>query len=75
MSLETVFLEVLSVPKAQLSDSLSLKDIPSWDSMAHMMLIIRLEESFQMQFSGDEIADLITVGDIRSGLRRHGITL
>lgn len=56
-------------------DSLALSDIPSWDSLAHMMLIIRLEETYQVQLTGDEIADIKSVGDARSALLAHGAVL
>lgn len=56
-------------------DSLALSDIPSWDSLAHMMLIVRLEETYQVQLTGDEIADIKSVGDARSALLAHGAVL
>ena len=41
-----------------------LKDFSNWDSMNHMILITRIETEFDIQFTGDEIADLKTVGCI-----------
>ncbi len=72
MSLERAFSEVLQLPAAAVVDELQLLDIPSWDSMAHMLLITRLEDDFKVQFSGDEIADMHSVGDARRMLRAHG---
>jgi acyl carrier protein len=72
MSLESVFSEVFSLPESAVHDGLVLRDIANWDSLAHMMLIARLEEKFRVQFNGDEIADMATVGDARSALRRYG---
>lgn len=73
MSLEKIFSEVFLLPELSVVDSLQLRDIPSWDSLAHMMLIVRVEETYQIQFSGDEIADTRSVGDLRAALRAHGI--
>lgn len=73
MSLEKIFSEVFLLPELSVVDSLQLRDIPSWDSLAHMMLIVRVEETFQIQFSGDEIADTRSVSDLRAALRAHGI--
>jgi acyl carrier protein len=75
MSLEIILAEVLVVPEAAIFESLALKDIPSWDSLTHMMLIVRLEEHYMIQFSGDEIADIQSVGDIRKMLRTHGVEI
>lgn len=75
MSLEKIFSEVFVLPESSVVDSLALSDIPTWDSLAHMMLIVRLEETYQIQFTGDEIADLQTVGNARTVLRAHGVEL
>jgi len=41
-----------------------LKDFSNWDSMNHMILITQIESEFNIQLTGDEIADLQTVGCI-----------
>jgi acyl carrier protein len=71
MSLERIFAEVFSIPEETVNDSLELRDIASWDSMSHMMLITRLEEAFAVEFTGDEIADFRSVKDIREALKRR----
>ncbi|HCI14185.1 MAG TPA: acyl carrier protein [Gallionellaceae bacterium] len=73
MSIEKIFTEVFSLPESGVADALMLKDIPTWDSLAHMMLIVRLEETYGVQFTGDEIADIQSVADVRSALQAHGI--
>jgi acyl carrier protein len=71
MKIETVVASVFSIPESDLSDSTELKSIPAWDSMTHMVLISRLEEQYSVQLTGDEIADMKTVGDARRFLRGH----
>ena len=75
MPIEKVFASVFCVPVETIQDSTELKNISSWDSMTHMLLISRLEEEFQVQLTGDEIADMKTVGDARGFLRGHGATV
>lgn len=75
MSIEKIFSEIFGIPELSVVDSLALSDIPTWDSLAHMMLIIRLEENYQVQFTGDEIADIKSVGNIRTLLQAHGAEL
>jgi len=72
MKIETIFSSVFSIPEATIEDATELKSISSWDSMTHMVLITRLEEEFQVQLTGDEIADMQTVGDARRALAGHG---
>jgi len=71
MSLERIFAEVFSIPEKMVNDLLDLRDISSWDSMSHMMLIARVEEAFSVEFTGDEIADFRTVRDVREALGRR----
>lgn len=75
MSLEKIFAEVFIIPEASITDSLTLNAIPSWDSLAHILLIVRLEESYQIELTGDEIADIKSVGDARAALLAHGAKL
>lgn len=75
MTLEKIFADVFAIPEDTISDTLSLREIGSWDSMSHMVLITRIEEAFLVQLTGDQIADMKTVGDARLALRAHGIDL
>lgn len=71
MSLERIFAEVFSIPEKVVNDSLALRDISSWDSMSHMVLIARVEGAFSVEFTGDEIADFRTVRDVREALSQR----
>jgi len=75
MTLEKIISEVFAFSEEVVVDSLLLHDIPTWDSLTHMMLIVRLEETFQVQLSGDDIADMKSVGDARIALLSHGAEL
>jgi acyl carrier protein len=72
MIIERIFAEVFAIPEKTVIDSLALRDISSWDSMTHMMLIARMEEQFSVELTGDEIADFRTVNDVREALNRRG---
>lgn len=73
MSLEKIVSEVFNIPEASVLDGLEFMDIASWDSLSHMMLIGRLEDDFEVQFSGDDIADMRSVLDARKALRGLGV--
>ena len=34
-------------------------DFESWDSLSHLMLIVKLEEKFQIKFKDDELVSLV----------------
>lgn len=75
MAFKKIFSETFNLPETTIVDALVLSEIPAWDSLAHMMLIVRLEETYGFQFSGDEIADLQSVGDVRQALKAHGVNI
>lgn len=72
MSIEKIFAEVFLLQESSIVDSLELREIPSWDSLSHMMLISRLEEVYKVQLTGEEIADMKSVSDARAALLSRG---
>jgi acyl carrier protein len=73
MTVEQIFSEVFSIPANTVQDSLDFRQIAAWDSMAHMTLIARIEEAYKIELTGDEIADLRSVRDVRAILRHRGV--
>ena len=71
--IEQILVETLGCEREAIRDDLALNEIPAWDSMSHMILITRIESEHEIQLTGDEIADLKTVGGIREVLRNHGV--
>lgn len=61
--LENVLIKVLKIKNKELTDKLSMYKLETWDSLKHMELISDLENSFQIEFSMEEI---ISMKDIKS---------
>lgn len=55
----------LQVPVEQISADLAFGDLPQWDSMGHMEVMMRLEEFFGVEINADTIAALTSVSAIR----------
>jgi citrate synthase len=53
--------EVLHVPIEQVRDGLSFGDIPEWDSLGHMDLLMTLEERYGIPLDEELIARLISI--------------
>ncbi len=66
--------ELFRVDQAQLSDRITMNDLDGWDSLTHMELITSLESTFSIELSGDEIADMQSIGAIRKTLQNHGLS-
>lgn len=60
------------MPTSTLTEDSSSKDIPTWDSLASMRLMVALEESFGITFVAEEIAMLTSVQATREILRDKG---
>jgi len=54
--------QVLDVPESEITDDSSSDTIESWDSLKHMNLILGLEQEFNIQFSDEQIVELLSVG-------------
>ena len=51
-------------------DSMTMHDIPGWDSMNFLLLIADLEKEFGFTFSMDQVLSFNSLGDIRSILEK-----
>ena len=65
MKLNDVLKESFNVDDSEMDDDIKLSNYGEWDSMTHMFFITKLEEIYNIELTGDEIADMLTVGDIK----------
>lgn len=57
----------------ELPDSAGMADVQGWDSLTHMDLIAQIEETYSLELTGDEIAEMQSIGSIREILARRGV--
>ena len=74
MKLSELLKEAFNASESDLNDEVRLMSFEEWDSMTHMLFITRLEEAYEINLDGDEIASMETVGDIRKVLTSKGKT-
>jgi acyl carrier protein len=70
-SLVDVLSITLRVPVDRISDDFSPADCPNWDSVRHLMLMLAIEDKFEISFSEREIAELRRFATIRDAVRTH----
>ncbi len=63
-AISSILEEVLRIEQSEISRELTAKDVNGWDSLAHVILISRLEQEFAISFTLAEIADLDMLGDL-----------
>ena len=72
MKLNALLKEAFGAPDSNLDNSVRLMSFDEWDSMTHMLFITRLEEIYEINLTGDEIASMETIGDIKKVLESKG---
>jgi acyl carrier protein len=70
--LEQVFQEVFNNEALVLRDQMTAKDIPAWDSLAHINLMFSIEQAFDVRFRGNELAEFKNIGELKAFLRSKG---
>jgi len=61
---QAVLIEALKVKPELVTPELSFGDIPQWDSMGHMEVMMLLEENFGVEINPDTIANLVSIPEI-----------
>ena len=70
-----ILTKVLLLEESEISDELSRDDVEEWDSLAHLMLINELEETFQITINDDDILAIRTIGDLKKVLKKLGVNI
>lgn len=65
----------MDVPESEINDQSSPENIESWDSFHGLVLVDELENTFNVKFTIEEIADVQNVGDIKRHIKNHNIDL
>jgi acyl carrier protein len=53
--------DVFQVPQSRLDPSSSPDTIETWDSLHHLSFVVALEQEFNVQFSPEEIEQLLSI--------------
>jgi acyl carrier protein len=70
--IQTLLVESLRVPADQVTSELAFGDLPQWDSMGHMEVMMALEAQFGVEINADTIAALISIPTIVAYIQENG---
>ena len=70
-----IFMDVLGADETVLNENFTFKDVPQWDSVAHLSLISELEEAFDVMFEPDDILHYGSYENGKKILEKHGILI
>ncbi|MFM8319510.1 MAG: acyl carrier protein [Chloroflexota bacterium] len=69
---QALLAEAIQAPPELITPDLAFGDLPQWDSLGHMEVMLRLEDQFGITVDADTIAQLISVPEICQYLEDHG---
>ena len=69
---QSLFAEAMQVPPDLITPDLAFGDLPQWDSLGHMEVMLRLEERFGIAVDTDTIAELVSIPQICAYLEANG---
>ena len=59
-----IFRSVFNDPRLELTSRSTVDDVPGWDSMTHVSLIVETECRFGIRFQAAEIESLHSIGEL-----------
>jgi acyl carrier protein len=72
MELNKIIKESFNEDITTMNDDIRLMSFGEWDSLTHMFFITKLEETYGIELTGDEIAEMQTLGEIKKIIRSKG---
>jgi acyl carrier protein len=73
--LRKLLAEVLRIPEELVTDATTLLNTETWDSFAHLELIVAIESEFGLSLSADDIATMTSFPAIRTALISRGVAV
>lgn len=62
--LTTVFRETFDLKDLMIEEATTATDVPGWDSLAHINLVLAVEKAFAIKLSVREVRLMKNVGDL-----------
>lgn len=59
-----ILADTFRIRQDEITEELTMADVDTWDSLTHMELVANLESGLGIEFDGDEIAEMTSIGAI-----------
>jgi acyl carrier protein len=63
--------DILGLDGLRLEPSMTAADVPGWDSLAHVQIVVAVENDFNIRLRTGEIAAIQTVGELVARVASH----
>lgn len=68
--LQSIFSNVLNIPLENVSENSSMENTKEWDSLAHLNLLLTIEEEFNIKFPMEKIQEVNNFTKIKEELEK-----
>ncbi len=65
-TMNLIFKDVFSLRDFVLNNAMTARDVPGWDSINHIRLVLKIESTFKVKFTIKEIQSFDNVGSLLS---------
>jgi acyl carrier protein len=70
-----IFIETFNVDLNSLTDDFTYRSVPVWDSVAHMVLITAIEDTFDIMLDTNDILNFTSYNEGKKILVKYNIEL
>ena len=67
--------EIFEVDKDEITDDKTPDDLENWNSVSHMDLMARFEETFSIELDVEDITEMDSIGAMKEILKQYGVNL
>jgi acyl carrier protein len=71
----SILADILAVPARQITADLGAGEIPAWDSLRHLQMVLAIELEYGVEFDPTQIPALSTVRLLQQELESMGVTV
>jgi acyl carrier protein len=68
--LTRILADTLGISACEIGDDSSMDTLPAWDSVAHLNLVMSIEQEFGVQFSPEELMEMRSLPAIEALLAK-----
>ena len=69
--IKTVVVNQLKIDESVYNEDLAAGDIPEWDSLGHVNLLMAVEEHFQVSFDVADAVDIESIADLIDTIKSY----
>ncbi len=71
LKIREIIADITHVPVDRISETASHEDVPGWDSVAHINIMMTVENEFDATFTPEEMGTLTSVDKIATALAKR----